>query len=46
MLKSINPQNDVVVTEITTTNGFFGTAGTGTVAKNVLKTSSLSLTEL
>ena len=45
MLKSINPQNDVVVTEITTTNGFFGTAGTGTVAKNVLKTSSLSSTQ-
>jgi len=45
MLKSINPQNDVVITEITTTNGFFGTAGTGTISANTLTTSSLSSTQ-
>jgi hypothetical protein len=45
MLKSINPQNDVVITEITVTNGFFGSSGTGTIAKNTLTTSSLSSTQ-
>jgi len=45
MLKSINPQNDVVITEITVTNGFFGSAGTGTVAANTIKTASLSATQ-
>ena len=45
MLKQINPQNDVVITEITTTNGFFGTAGTGTISANTLTTSSLSSTQ-
>lgn len=45
MLKSINPTNDVVITEITTTNGFFGTAGTGTITKLQMTTSSLSSTQ-
>ncbi len=45
MLKSINPQNDVVITEITTTNGFFGTSGTGTINSGSLATSSLSSTQ-
>ena len=45
MLKSINSQNDVVISELTTTNGFFGTSGTGTIQSQSLTTSSLSSTQ-